>query len=146
MTQRETPNELYVESLITEFGVRLLRNYSGVKKQLPTIRGGLSAHSANTVQEFLDEIFSGKLAVAELAAVSGLSPRRFIQAFTKTFASRHTNISFAYLYASPKELLVKGNLAIAEVAYVSGFSSECHLTAAMKKYKRTMPAQVRLKR
>ncbi|WP_245461100.1 MULTISPECIES: AraC family transcriptional regulator [unclassified Mesorhizobium] len=53
----------------------------------PTLntKGGLSVRSTRRVQEFLDKNFTRKLALAEMAAVCGLSPYHFMRAFSKTF-------------------------------------------------------------
>ncbi|WP_343717003.1 AraC family transcriptional regulator [Inquilinus sp.] len=146
LNQREAPNELYVDSLITVFAVHMLRQYSRVRTPPPAVQGGLSRQSAGRVQDFLADNFSRKLSVAELAAIAGLSPRRFIQAFTRTFGEpphRHIvglRLSFA------EKLLIQGELTIAEVAYLSGFSSQSHLTAAMRTERQTTPRAIRAAR
>nr|WP_246252114.1 AraC family transcriptional regulator [Mesorhizobium camelthorni] len=145
LTQRETPNELYVDSLVTMFGVHILRNYTGVQQLPPAPKGGLSNRSARRVQEFLEVNFSSKISVADLAAVSGLSPRHFIQAFTRTFGEPPHKHLLRLRLSFAERLLVKGEMPIAEVAHLSGFSSQSHLTTAMMKYRRITPMQVRRK-
>jgi AraC family transcriptional regulator len=146
LTQRETPNELYVDSLIIMFGVHILRNYAGVGKLPQDPKGGLSNRSARSVQEFLNVNFSSKITVAELAAVSGLSPRHFIQAFTKTFSEPPHRYLLRLRLDFAEKLLVESDLSIAEVAHLSGFSDQSHLTATMSKYRNKTPKQVRLQR
>jgi AraC family transcriptional regulator len=143
LTQRETPNELYVDSLVTMFGVHILRNYTGVQQLPPAPKGGLSNRSGRRVQEFLDVNFSRKISVAELAAVCGLSPRHFIQAFTKSFGEPPYKHLLRLRLGFAERLLVKGELSIAEIAHLSGFSSQSHLTTVMMKYRRKTPMQVR---
>jgi AraC family transcriptional regulator len=143
LTQRKTPNELYVDSLVTMFGLHILRNYTGVQQLPPAPKGGLSNRSARRVQEFLDVKFSSKISVADLAAVSGLSPRHFIQAFTKSFGEPPHKYLLRQRLSFAERLLVKGELPIAEVAHLSGFSSQSHLTTAMMQYRRMTPMQVR---
>lgn len=143
LTQLDAPNELYVDSLITVFGIHLLRNYTEVRKPMRTTRGGLSVRSARTVKKFLDENFSRKLTVAELAAVSGLSPRHFIQAFTQTFGEPPHRYLIKRRLAFAEELLVKGDLTIAAAAHLSGFSDQSQLTTTMKKYRQVTPMRVR---
>ncbi|MFC6488227.1 AraC family transcriptional regulator, partial [Nitratireductor sp. GCM10026969] len=77
-------NELYLDSVVTLFGVHLLRNYVRVRKE-PSVSGGLPQREAKRVQEYLAENFTRKLSVGELAALCNHSPNHFIQAFTKTF-------------------------------------------------------------
>lgn len=146
LTQRDVPSELYVDSLVTIFGVHILRNYAGVGKLPQSPKGGLSSRSALRVQEFLDVNFSSKTSVAELAAVSGLSPRHFIQAFTKTFGEPPHKYLLRLRLDFAEKLLVEGDLPIAEVAHLSGFSDQSHLTSTMSKYRGRTPKQVRLQR
>jgi AraC family transcriptional regulator len=116
LTQREVPNELYVDSLITIFAIHILRHYSGVRTQSPAVRGGLSALAAQRVQDYLAGNFSRKMSVAELAVVTGLSPRHFIQAFTRTFGEPPHQYVIGLRLSFAEKLLVEGKLAIAEVA------------------------------
>jgi AraC family transcriptional regulator len=143
LAQRDAPNELYVDSLITLIGVHILRNYTEMRKPAPVMRGGLSTRSARTVKEFLDENFSRKLSVAELAAVSGLSPHYFMQAFTRTFGEPPHQYLVKRRLAFAEKLLVEGKMTIADVAHLSGFSSQSHLTSAMSKYRQMTPMQMR---
>ena len=146
LTQRDTPNELHVDALVTLFGVHILRNYAGVGKVPQGPKGGLSSRSARRVQEFLDVNFSSKISVAELAAISGLSPRHFLQAFTKTFGEPPHRYLVRLRLDFAEKLLVESDLSIAEVAHLSGFSDQSHLTTTMSKYRDRTPKQVRLER
>ncbi len=146
LTRRETPNEFYVDALVTMFGVHVLRNYAGAGKLQQGPKGGLSNRSAQRVQEFLDVNFSSKIAVAELAAVSGLSPSHFIQAFTKTFGEPPHKYLLRLRLDFAEKLLIESDLSIAEVAHLSGFSDQSHLTVTMSKYRNRTPKQVKLQR
>lgn len=146
LTQRDVPSELYVDSLVTMFGVHILRNYAGAGKLPQSPKGGLSNRGARKVREFLRVNFSTKVSVAELAAVSGLSPRHFIQAFTKSFGEPPHKYLLRLRLDFAEKLLFEGDLPIAEVAHLSGFSDQSHLTATMSKYRGRTPRQVRLQR
>lgn len=145
---REVPNKIYIESLITIFGVHIVRNYTGVEKFPPSRKsgGGLSNRSALRVREMLESRFSSKITVAELAAVSGLSPRHFIQAFTRTFGEPPHKYVLRLRLNFAEKLLVESVLSIAEVAHLSGFSDQSHMTATMSKYRNRTPRQVRQQR
>lgn len=145
LTQRERASELYIDSLVTLFGCHLLRTYSGLNTPAARVHG-LSASSARRVQEFLNENFSRKLTIAELATISGLSPFHFIRAFAKTFGQSPHQYLLVLRLAFAGRLLVEGNLPIADIAYLSGFSSQSHLTAAMRRHRHTTPAEIRFRR
>jgi len=147
LTRNEPPNELLVDSLITVFSIHLLRTHANLSIGATTrTRGGLSAVDARRVQDYLQENFSRKLAVAELSSLCSLSPGHFIQAFTKTFGEPpHKRLVNLRLDLAEK-LLAETDITIAEIAYLSGFSSQSHLTSAMRRYRRVTPALVRLNR
>jgi AraC family transcriptional regulator len=146
LTQREAPNELYVDSLITIFAVHILRHYSGVRTPLPVVRSGLSSRNARRVRDFLADSFSRKVSMAELAAVAGLSPRHFIQAFTRTFGDPPHRYVIGLRLSFAEKLLRTGDLAIAEIAYLSGFASQSHLTTSMREHRQITPMQIRRER
>lgn len=143
LRNREAPSELFIDSLITVFGIHMLRNYSNLREPLPVVTGGLSAGSARTIREFLDENFSRPLTIAELAAVAGVSRRHFIRTFARTFGKPPHQYLIQMRLDFAESLLLKGELSIAEVTYLSGFSSQSHLTAIMKHYRGLTPAAVR---
>ncbi|ESX68564.1 AraC family transcriptional regulator [Mesorhizobium sp. LSHC416B00] len=146
LTDRETPNEFYIDSLVTMFGVHLLRNYAGARKLPQAPKGGLSNRSARRVREFLEVNFSSKIAVAELAALCGLSPSHFILAFTKTFGEPPHKYLLRLRLDFAEKLLIESDLSIAEVAHLSGFSDQSHLTVTMSRYRNRTPRQVKLQR
>jgi AraC family transcriptional regulator len=146
LTQREPASELYVDSLVMIFGLHLLRYYSRVNRLAAKASGGLSAANARRVQEYLNENFTRKLSIAELAAVCDLSPFHFLRAFAKTFGQPPHQYLLALRLAFAERLLVEDDLTIADIAYLSGFSNQSHLTAAMRKYRHTTPAELRSRR
>ncbi|AUX80589.1 MULTISPECIES: helix-turn-helix transcriptional regulator [Sinorhizobium] len=145
LIQQEPPSEIYVDSLVTLFGIHLLRGYSAARKQPADVKGGLSAAGARRIREFLHENFTRKMTVAELAAIAGLSPYYFIRAFTKTFGQPPHQYVLALRLSFAEKLLGDNNLTIAEVAYLSGFSSQSHLTAVMRKHRDITPTEIRMR-
>lgn len=146
LTRQETASELYVDSLITLFCIHLLRTYSGVNAPSAKTNGGLSPSDARRVQEFLNENFTRKLSIAELATVCGLSPGHFIRTFAQTFGQPPHQYILILRLSLAEKLLVEDDLPIAEVAYLSGFSSQSHLTAVMRKFRHLTPAEMRLRK
>ena len=146
LTGRATPNELYLDSLVTLFSTHLLRTYANNMKQIPSPRGGLSAKSARRVEEYLRERFTEKVHVAELAAVAGISPNHFIVRFAKTFGMPPHRYLINLRLDLAEKLLTEGEIAIAEIAYISGFSDQSHLATTMKRYRGRTPTELRYMR
>ncbi|QKC82028.1 AraC family transcriptional regulator [Mesorhizobium sp. NZP2077] len=108
------------------------------------VKGGLSARSARRVQEFLDENFTRKLALAEMAAVCGLSPYHFMRAFSRTFGMPPHQYVLDLRLDFAERLLADSRMAIADIAHLAGFSSQSHFTTVMKKYRQVTPLQARV--
>ena len=107
------------------------------------VKGGLSAHSAQKVQGFLVENFTRKLALAEMAAVCGLSSYHFVRAFSRTFRVPPHQYVLDLRLDFAARLLAESGMTIADIAHLSGFSSQSHFTTVMKKYRRLTPLQAR---
>ncbi|AZO44997.1 AraC family transcriptional regulator [Mesorhizobium sp. M7D.F.Ca.US.005.01.1.1] len=112
----------------------------------PTLnaKGGLSVRSTRRVQEFLDENFTRKLALAEMAAVCGLSPYHFVRAFSRTFGMPPHQYVLDLRLDFAERLLADSRMTIADIAHSSGFSSQSHFTTVMKKYRQVTPLQARM--
>ncbi|WP_292191703.1 AraC family transcriptional regulator [Mesorhizobium sp.] len=112
----------------------------------PTLnaKGGLSVRSTRRVQEFLNENFTRKLALAEMAAVCGLSPYHFVRAFSRTFGMPPHQYVLDLRLDLAEKLLADSRMTIADIAHSSGFSSQSHFTTVMKKYRQVTPLQARV--
>ncbi|MGO4566495.1 helix-turn-helix transcriptional regulator [Rhizobium sp. 2YAF20] len=146
LTGKAAPNELYLDSLVTVFGVHLLRTYTSRKRPPAQPKGGLSPDSARRVREYLNENFTQKVHIAELASVAGISPNHFIVGFAKTFGMPPHRYLINLRLDFAEKLLVDGKIAIAEIAYLSGFSDQSHLAATMKRYRGKTPTELRFAR
>jgi len=146
LTGAAPANELYLDSLITVFGVHLLRTYTSHKKEFAQPKRGLSADGARRVREYLNSNFTRKVLVTELASVAGVSPNHFIVRFARTFGMPPHRYLINLRLDFAERLLVDGRIAIAEVAYLAGFSDQGHLATAMKKYKGKTPSELRFGR
>jgi AraC family transcriptional regulator len=143
LSRPEHASELYLDSLITLLGVHVLRNYSSAVKRPKRVDGGLSTIAANRVREYLHEHFRRKLTISELAAICGLSPGYFTQAFVKTFGSPPHRYVLELRLDFAERLLAGTNMPVAEIAFLSGFSSQSHLTNTMKMRRDKTPSEFR---
>ncbi|TPK04817.1 helix-turn-helix transcriptional regulator [Mesorhizobium sp. B2-5-9] len=109
-----------------------------------TAKGGLSPRAARKVQDFLHENFTRKLALAEMAAVCGLSPSHFVRAFARTFGVPPHQYVLDLRLDLAERLLADSSMTIADIAHSSGFSSQSHFTTVMKKYRQVTPLQARV--
>ncbi|WP_051333826.1 AraC family transcriptional regulator [Mesorhizobium sp. WSM3224] len=109
-------------------------------------KGGLSIRATRQILQFLNENFSRKLSLADMAAVCELSPYHFARAFSKTFGVSPHQYVLALRLDFAEKLLADRRMSITDIADLSGFSSQSHLTTTMKKYRNVTPLQVRERR
>ncbi|WP_244505362.1 AraC family transcriptional regulator [Rhizobium sp. LCM 4573] len=139
----ELSSELYLDSLITLLGIHVLRNYSNASKTAKLAKVCLTPAVANRVRDYLHEHFLRKLTTAELAAVCGLSPGHFTQAFSKTFGCPPYRYVLERRLDFAEKLLSETTMPVAEVAFLSGFSSQSHLSNLMRTSRNKTPSQLR---
>lgn len=136
-------NELYVDSLITVFGIHMLRKYGDSAPARSRGGGKLSSRNEHRIREFLSENFRQKLSIADLAGECGLSQGHFIVAFTNTFGERPHQYLIKRRLDHAQRLLLESDMPIAEIALFCGFSSQSHLTASLKRHCGLTPRQLR---
>jgi AraC family transcriptional regulator len=61
--------------------VHLLRSYGSPQRSAIPHRGGLAPRQTRRVLDYIDAQLTGELGLVELAAVAGLSPHHFVEAF-----------------------------------------------------------------
>ena len=139
-----TPNQLYLDSLITVFSTYLLRNYSTLQDRAgPRSRGGLSPKAWRDVRDYIRANISRQLSIGQLASVAGLSPSHFLRAFRQTAGQApHQNVLAIRLELAEK-LAATTDLPFAEIASLAGFASHSHMTASMRRYRSTTPSGLR---
>jgi AraC-like DNA-binding protein len=128
-----------VDSLARLILVRLARRQArGVARANP-LTPVLQARLSDYVADHLDQ----RLLVADLAAVTGLSPNRFAQACVgATGRSPHQFVLHRRLERAV-QLLHFSSHSLAEIAVASGFASQQHMTKVMRQRLDTTPARER---
>ncbi len=141
---RRSRSPLYLDSLLTVFGVHMLRHYSSAKQQItPPAARLLSVQMARRVAEYMQQNISGSLPVKELANVCRISPSHFIRAFKLTFGMPPHQYLMLIRLKKAEQLLLETALPISDIALQTGFVSQSHLTDTMKRYKQITPAKIR---
>ena len=128
-----------VDSLARLILVRLARRQARGAARASPLTPALHARLSDYVSAHLDQ----RILVADLAAVTGLSPNRFALAcVAATGRSPHQLVLQSRLERAV-QLLHGSTHSIAEIAAASGFSSQQHMTRAMRQRLGTTPARQR---
>jgi AraC family transcriptional regulator len=139
-------NELYLDSLLTVFGVHLIRNYSKAKLKQTTVqnRRRLSPQTSKKVLEYMHEHMADNLSIEIIARISRMSASHFIRAFSMTFGIPPHKYLVRIRLQAAERLLLETRLSISDIALQTGFSSQSHLTNAMMRYSQMTPGKIRM--
>jgi AraC family transcriptional regulator len=144
---REVMNELCFDSLVTLFGVHLLRGYSSLRDRpdRPT-SGGLSSRAFRTVTDYMQANLSQGLSVSRLAEIAGLSPSHFLRAFRGTSGQAPHQYVVAQRVLLVERLVLTTDMSLPEIAKAAGFSTSSHMTATVKRLTGITPSHIRRSR
>jgi AraC family transcriptional regulator len=136
---------LYVDCLARAAAARLLLAHSTAAcKPLPVPgKASLNDRRLRRVVDFIEANLDRDPSLADLAAVSGLSPIYFARHFRRaTGLAPHQYLLRARIERA-KRLLSLGDLPISGIALDCGFCHQEHLTRAFRKFCGTTPAAYR---
>ena len=133
-------DSLYAEGLMLATLGRALRLASGGTTKPST--SGTNA-SLRRVVEYIHAHFNASLAMAELAAVAGMSPWQFARAFKKAVGDSPHQYVLRERVTRARELLRSSQIPLAQVALDCGFTSQSHMTQAFKSRVGVTPGRYR---
>lgn len=143
ISNRGSFGRLYAESLATALIIHLFRSYGMKPDPLRLVRGGLPAVQLRRIRDYVDAHLGEDIGLGELAALAGLSPHHFGQAFKASTGQPPHQYVIDRRVQRAKDLLIAGNLSIAEIALCVGFSNQSHMTFNFRKRIGTTPAHYR---
>ena len=134
---------LYVEGLAAMLTVHLLRSYGSPERSPIPHRGGLAPRQARRVLDYIDAHLTDELGLVELAAIAGLSPHHFVEAFKISVGKSPHQFVIERRVQCALDLLRDDDRSIAEVARAAGFASQSHLTANFRRVTGLTPGRYR---
>jgi AraC family transcriptional regulator len=137
---------VYIESLVVELGVHLLRNYAaevpaGAPLHLP--KSGLSQSRLRQVIEYINAGLDRPLSLFDLAHVAGQSPYYFCKSFRASTGQSPHRFLLSRRIDKARQLLADRNRTISDIALECGFSSQSHMTSAFRRMRAGTPASYR---
>jgi AraC family transcriptional regulator len=134
---------LYLEGLAAALAVHLLRN-SGLSRRLPIQqKGGLAPKQIRCVLEYIEAHLTDQLGLVELAAIVGLSPHYFGEAFRISSGRSPHRYVMERRVERARDLLQGEECPIADIAHAAGFSSQSHFTASFHRITGVTPGRFR---
>jgi AraC family transcriptional regulator len=134
---------LYVESLATLLGIHLLRQHSSAKQPSFPRAVGLDRTTLRRVSTYIEEHLAEDLALAELAAVTSLSPYHFARLFKESTGVSPHQYVIGRRVERAKLLLLTTHWSLAAIAHTVGFAHESHLALHFKRLTGLLPSSYR---
>jgi AraC family transcriptional regulator len=127
---------LYVDHLARTAAARLLKGHStaALKPAPPGGRAGLTGARLRRAIDYIEANLHDDVALAELAAVAGLSPVYFARQFKLAVGLAPHQYLLKARVSRAKRLLAMGELSIAAVAFDCGFCHQEHLTRVFRRH------------
>lgn len=141
--RRSAGGGLYLEALGTALTVHLLRNYGSGKRFGRQHKGGLPPAQLRRVVDYIKWHLTDGLGLIELAAVAGVSPQHFGEAFKAATGTSPHRYVIARRVERARELLRDRERPISQVAYEVGFCSQSHLTFNFRRLTGSTPGRFR---
>jgi AraC family transcriptional regulator len=106
-------------------------------------QGGLTARQVRIVTEYMEDHLAEKVAIADLAALLGLTRFHFIRSFQQSVGLPPHQFLIRCRVERARGLLNENGLNIAEVADQTGFRGTVQLTRAFRRVVGTTPSRYR---
>jgi AraC family transcriptional regulator len=138
-------HKLHAESLATALAVLLLRHHTTPTRMMaPARRIGRHPSGVPAALAHIEAHLAGELALADLAAVAGVSPFHFARLFRReTGRSPHQYVIERRVARAEGFLLAGDGRTVAEIATAVGFADHSHLTRHFRRRFGLTPRQLR---
>jgi AraC family transcriptional regulator len=121
---------LYVESLLMELAVSLLRRHSTASEAARILPlSGLTRYQARRVLDYIESDLSCELTLRDLARSIDLSLHHFARMFKQTIGVAPHRYVLARRIERAKAMLRTTRVSLAEISLTLGFSSQSHFTS-----------------
>lgn len=134
---------LFADAVMTQTCVHVLRNYANVVFRARQPGGDLSPRQRRQLVEYIHENIGENIALADLAAVTGLSMYCFARRFRAAFGVPPHEYVLRERIDHARRLLRRSDLALKVVAARCGFSDQSHMTRLFRRRLQVTPAQYR---
>jgi AraC family transcriptional regulator len=133
---------LYVESLLMQLAVLLLRGHSTSSEKDKTLpSSGLTRKQARRVLDYVESNLGGELALRELAGITDLSLHHFARMFKQTLGVAPYQYVLGRRVERAKQMLRTSTASLAEISLSTGFCSQSHLTSTFRRMVGATPAE-----
>ena len=134
---------LYSETLATQLGIHLLREYCTFPLKLKQYSGGLSQQKLQTSIDYIQANLEAKIKLDDLAQLTNTSSYHFCRLFKRSTGLTPYQYVLQQRIELGKRLLKQEDLPIAEVSLMCGFANQSSFTTAFRKLVGVTPRSYR---
>jgi AraC family transcriptional regulator len=141
--QGRAPHKLIADSAINVLVAYLLRNYGVGSAPGVPIPGSLGPARERRIREYIEQHLEQDLSIHALAAVLGMNPQYFANAFKLTTGfTPHRYVTYRRIDRA-QQLLAEPDLPLADIAYRCGFKSQGQFTTLFRQLTGKTPGKFR---
>jgi AraC family transcriptional regulator len=130
----EMADRLFVESLVMQLGVLLLRRHATAPKEARSMSpAGLTRGQARGVLDYIESNLSRELTLRELAGTASLSPHHFARMFKRTIGTAPHRYVVERRVEHAKRMLRTSGTSLVEVGLSMGFCNQSHFTSTFSR-------------
>ncbi|MGL5861739.1 MAG: helix-turn-helix domain-containing protein [Phycicoccus sp.] len=135
--------ELYLDALLDQLLVHLLRRYTPGANRHESVADGLTGSGMDTVLEYIHDNLASPVSLSDLADVAGVDTSRLSRQFKRhTGTSPHQYVVRARVEAA-RRLIHGTSLPLADVAVRVGFYDQSHLNRHVRRLLGVTSAELR---
>lgn len=136
-------SKLYSETLATQLGIYLLREYCVFPIKLKQYSGGLSRYKLQAAVDYIQANLETKVKLNDLAKVTNTSSYHFSRQFKQSTGLAPYQYVIQQRIELSKRLLKQQDLPIVDISFICGFSSQSAFSRTFRKLVGTTPSNYR---
>lgn len=140
---REQANQMTLSTASTLLLTHLIRHYSNVQWQLPTVKGGLAPSVLRNVLAWIEANLSQPLTLNDLAGIASLSEYHFARMFRQSMQMAPYQYVMQRRMERALQLVRHSTTPLTDIALACGFSSASHFSNRFKSAIGMTPSQLR---
>ena len=135
---------LYVESMVTQLAVLLMRRHSTQSPGAADAPGGLTRTQMRRVLDYIESNLNADLSLGDLAGVTDLSLHHFAHMFKRTMGAAPHRYVVERRVERAKEMLRSTGSSLVEISLSLGFCSQSHFTNTFRRMVGATPSEFRM--
>jgi AraC family transcriptional regulator len=142
VTLNDMADRLYIESLVMQLAVSVLRRHSSASETTSILpSSGLTRHQARRVLEYIEANLSREVTLREMAGIVDLSSYHFARMFKRTMSEAPHHYMLERRVERAKTMLRTTGASLPEISLSTGFCDQSHFTSTFRRVVGVTPSR-----